>query len=441
MKINSEYDVFISFYHEDEQKVRPIYDKLMRMGLKVFWSVRILEPGKPYPPELEKALVGSQHFLLYFSEGAAKSEWVRKEWQVFLDQCHLRDKEHRRMYVMLDGSCNTDIIPALLKDIHRPKSDQLVPEIVRSIMSERRERNELLQRQLEQERRKAEEAQNYYRYNRFWGPISVNRDIHIFTCARDIAHDPKSSRGFGGRTNIDMWDYRAVLDITHFLASNYPNAKVTIEDPMSKLHGDDLERAPLLAERMSHMRSMIEGKDCIIIGSPDVSDFAEIVLAKIHQIAPYTEGRTKKQGFVVIKAPKYTSSSFYWEKRASEEEGAAEILGTDEYKYFPHKLATEGHPGKMYGILVVANNPFGKADQRRKIIILSGFSGVATNAIAKILTDDKCLHEFYKLDSAYVNMDRDVEALIGVEYVVDKNSDDRDTRRIKGITFESLVEI
>jgi hypothetical protein len=99
----------------------------------------------------------------------------------------------------------------------------------------------------------------------------------------------------------------------------------------------------------------------------------------------------------------------------------------------------------MYGILVVANNPFCKPELRRKIIILSGFSGVATNAIAKILTDEIYLDEFFKLDNAYANIDKDIEALIGVEYTIDKLFSNRDTRQIvnseKAITFERLVEI
>jgi hypothetical protein len=191
---------------------------------------------------------------------------------------------------------------------------------------------------------------------------------------------------------------------------------------------------------------MLENKDCIIVGSPDVNDFAEVVLARIHQIEPYTEGREKRKGFAIVKEHQVTTSSFYWEKLGHEKEGVAQILNPGEYEYFPHETASEGGgTGKMFGILVVADNPFCDKESSKKIIILSGFSGVATNAIAKIITNTHCLQHFFKLDQAYKNIDKNIEALIGVEYIVDRDFNNRDTRRIKNlstaITFERLVEI
>ena len=156
--------------------------------------------------------------------------------------------------------------------------------------------------------------------------------------------------------------------------------------------------------------------------------------------------KIKTKIFFIIKDKKYTKSSFYWEKQEPEEEGVVEILGDGQYNYFPNQPASDdGKPGKLYGILIVANNPFCNPERPRKLIILSGFSGVATNGIARILTDEKCLPEFFKLDNAYTNIDRDFEALISVEYIVEKEADKRDTRRIKdftsGVTFKQLVEI
>lgn len=95
----------------------------------------------------------------------------------------------------------------------------------------------------------------------------------------------------------------------------------------------------------------------------------------------------------------------------------------------------------MYGILIVANNPFNKARINRKVIILSGFSGVATNAIAKLLTDEDLLPEFYELDKKYINIDKDIEILVGVEFNTEKDFTNRDTRNIIKITFEELIEI
>lgn len=444
------YDVFISFNYMDVDNVRPIYQTLTDYGLNVFWSEENLALGEPFPPGLKEALKNSQHLILYFTINASGSKWVNIECNEFFNICHSKDSENRRMYVLSDGSCDLENIPLCLNQFNRPKSvDQLITDLVKNILKSKEEINAKLLELLNQEKRKVEEARDYYRHARFWRPIAENKDIHIFTCARDITKDRIDNRGKGCRTIIDKWDYRAVLDITNFFASNYPNTRVTIEDPISKLQEVNLTNGVDLARHINSMERMLKDKDCIIIGSPDVSDFAEIVLAEIHGIHPYTKCRRKNKGFVIIREQKNTCSSFSWEKDNNEKEGIAQIFSQNRqnrYEYFPHIICdvNDGKPHKMFGILIVANNPYCKG-QRKKIIIMSGVSGVATNAIAKLLTDESCLKEFFKLDQAYVNTDRNIEALIGVEYVVEDNPHNRDARKIanseNAITFERLIEI
>ena len=111
----------------------------------------------------------------------------------------------------------------------------------------------------------------------------------------------------------------------------------------------------------------------------------------------------------------------------------------------------------MHGLMVVADNPFTGEDEevakrgdkatrgseapRPRIVILSGFSGVATNAVAKILTDPKWIEAFFEMDTAYSNLDRNVEVLIEVDYVAGRGDDSRDTREIESIRFRGLAEI
>ena len=83
------YDVFLSFSHEDSDHVRSIYEKIMEHGLSVFWSERRLEKGVAFPLQLEEALIHSQHFALYCTAAAAKSElaglyedWEAKQLQL-----------------------------------------------------------------------------------------------------------------------------------------------------------------------------------------------------------------------------------------------------------------------------------------------------------------------------------------------------------------------
>lgn len=456
-----EYDVFISFTREDGKQVEKLYTRLIDFGIRVFWSKEKLDPntGTGFTKPIASALERSQHFVLYWTTKAATSPWVEKEWTTFFNNYHIKDENNRRMYIHCVEPFENLEIPLLIKEILRPRNQvHLISSLVRLVYSnsimklketslQQKEYLKVVEGQLEIEKRKATEARDFYRHNRFWRPFTENKHIHIFTCARDIPHDNNNRRGLGGRTSIDMWDYRSAFDITHFFALMYPGTKVTIEDPVIKLGDDDLKEAKLVGGHIAQMMGMLEDKDCIIIGSPDVSDFAEIVLAQIHKISPYSTGREKRKGFVIIKERKFTSSAFYWEKQQDEEEGVAQIIKPNDYKFYANSLASdERGSGKMYGILVVANNPFSKNKERRnKILILSGFSGVATNSVSKILTNEECLGEFFKLDHAYENIEKPIEALIGVKYNIDQNYLQRDTRRIenlaKDITFEKLIEI
>ncbi len=153
---------------------------------------------------------------------------------------------------------------------------------------------------------------------------------------------------------------------------------------------------------------------------------------------------------MLIKQNKQTDSSFYWQQRdgaagedSAETEGVKQIHQDGHTTPFP--VVVDDHAGQMYGILVVASNPFVSPGNQRKIIILSGISRIATNAIAQLLTDEEYLEPFSRLDRSFVNTDRDIEALVGVKYEIAEGFDNRDTRSIApgsdAITFEGLVEI
>jgi len=181
------------------------------------------------------------------------------------------------------------------------------------------------------------------------------------------------------------------------------------------------------------------------VGSPDVSDFAEIVLAKTHGIKPYHHDRVKQTGYVIIKdeagegpAP----SSHYWTTHESERVGVAKLSATGQEAY-PARLDPKTGEGEMCGVLAVASNPFsdlsGRPEERR-VVLLSGFSGVATNAIAKFLTDDNYLDEFAKFDRDYVDVNKNVEVLIGVNFSGALGIDG-DGRTIQRIWYRGMVVV
>lgn len=193
---------------------------------------------------------------------------------------------------------------------------------------------------------------------------------------------------------------------------------------------------------VAHIQNVLLDKNCIVVGSPDVNDFAEVLISTMHSIDPYTRGRKKKKGFAIIKKRELTTSSFYWQIEGQEQEGIAEILEDGQYEYFPHKTARNSEEiGEMHGVLVIGNNPFSTAYSMGKVVVLSGFSGVATNAIAKLLTVNEYLKEYFKFGRRFPLFDKNVEVLVKVEYKVGNSSMDRDTRSIENVSFEKLFEI
>ena len=280
------------------------------------------------------------------------------------------------------------------------------------------------------------EEQNNYLHKGLWDPILKNRELHIMTCARDIEEEHR-----GARTNIDKWDYETVSKLTHFLALRYPKAEVKISNPISKLLDD--ERIKIGNEKvLEDIASRLMDKDCIIVGSPDVSDLAEIVLAKLHKIAPYQNKRQKFKGYVIIKKlqPDKTSS-FYWERdEKKNEEDCICLYNEKADAYTSFKNPEEKGEGTVYGFLTIANNPFVSPEKKRKIMIFSGFSGIATYAIAELLTNDEFLKDLKEESSNYQRLKEDVEILVGVKYKID-TLQKGDKRIFKKVFFQEIIDI
>lgn len=450
---------FVSYAREQFAAAKDLVTELRTAGLTAWWD-KDIPPGAPsWREALHEAIRHSRHFLLYCTIQAKASDEVSQEIKIFREDS--KGDFSRKLFVLRAPDCEAKHVPKDLGEVQHVNS---VNEVIVYALKEARDeldqrfrgferRAEKEKKELEEnlakERGKVAEARKYYRHRRFWGPFAENRDVHIFTCGRDIPPDEARPRGTGGfRTSIDKWDYRAVLGITHYFALNYPSTRLTIEDPASKLQQEDIEKPYVLADRMAEIGNLLKDKDCIIIGSPDVNDFAEMVLSRIHGIHPYDNNRRKSKGFVLVRDRKNTASSFYWKTAEGEQEGIAR-LEQGKMRIYPHEPASSpGAPagtGKMHGILVVADNPFSHSEPRRKIMILSGFSGVTTNAMAKFLTEESYLPSFFEFDEAQSQQARAIEALISVKYIVEAGSENKDARQIHdapdSIIFEELVAI
>lgn len=453
MKDNFEYDAFLSYASAETDAAREIYEQMTDFHINVFWSERNLRHaiGTPgWREDIGDALAKSRHFILICSPTSMASKWVKHEYTLFFDRHHLGRERERRFFVFGGKDYEDKIIPEVLGTVSHPVPlFKVIQYIVMEKMSRLTENIKALdgevstlQNDLTKTRVAVRSALQQYLYTKFWAPIIKNQDVHLFLCARDTPPDDTEFRGSGGRTAIDKWDYQTVLDITHFIIRTNSSTHLTIEEPISKSPSALISGAGSFLQ-WEQISKRLRDKDCIIIGSPDVSDLAELVLAKLHAIDPYQREREKKRGYVIIKKTMRMPSTFYWEKRDDESEGVAQILDSGEYRYYPTK--TESDEPIMYGILIIADNPFGDKVPTRKIMIFSGFSGVATNGIAKLLTDQRYVDQLYSLDLQYNDRQNDVEILIGVKFRIEDGPSEADMRKIAdgddAISYEGLVYI
>jgi hypothetical protein len=454
-------EVFFSYAREDLQHVRQLarilWEEYRVSSFVADDALNNLARGSDkWEETLLEKVIRCRFFALYASRAIAASEWVNREVQRFFEGAYSPDNR-RKMFVLSGNPQQPPHVPAILRDFLWVNDENglvrdIVAELIKFLGAEKmtaREERDRLSSELEEEResaaKKVREAFGHYGQTRFWKPFSRHGHLHIFTCGRDVP--PEKHRGSGGRTNIDRWDYQTVLQITHFFAENYPGTKVTIEDPVAKLAAEDLKGARL-GHRVAGLMRQLEDKDCVVIGSPDVSDFSEIVLAELHGTQSFAQGidkpgrrgREKRRGFALIKAEMKAPSSTYWLKTDDEEVGVKWIESDKQFS-----VKEESGVGTTYGVLVVCDNPFAREPRQHKVIIFSGFTGVATYGMSRLLTSIDALEEFFKIDQRFGSLDADFEALIGVQYAYDvEGKDAGDRRRLiatEPVTVEAIVEL
>jgi hypothetical protein len=248
----------------------------------------------------------------------------------------------------------------------------------------------------------------YCRHARFWKAFSEpsGQDLHIFTCGRDTVEDTVQ-RGVGGRTSVDKWDYQAAVDITHHFARHHRDIGVVIEQPVPKARIDERTRAFDTAEFAQRLIS----RNCIVIGSPDVSDFAEVTLARLLDVLPYAPQLPLNTGFRIRKAGR-RFSTFYEQSSDNEPDGVRVIRNGESEDFFASSDDLD------HGVMILADNPYTAEGRRRKILILAGHSGVATQAMSLLITNEErwCLDAFYQLDQKIAFPGGPIAAVIEVSY-------------------------
>lgn len=410
------YDIFLSHNNQDEEPVRLICEQFRDSGLRPFFApidLREHVGTEGWEEEITKAVRRSQHLGVYCSQDAVLSDWVRKEVSIFVSSRKDQSGAKRLFLPLADPDMSPDELQRILAAIQEI-GDVLRPrDTIHALKTVAKERIAQLDKKLGDAREElnrahdlARQAFDYYRHARFWRSFAKTRqDLHVFTCGRDTPEDLRQ-RGPSGRTGIDRWDYQAAVDITHHFARHHRDVDVVIEDPVSKAQVEGARSF----DRWDFGKKLFN-RNCVIIGSPDVSDFAEVTIASLLKVDPYYPDRALAAGFRIRKRVK-RYSTFYEQSAEGGDEGISLISEGRTAKFF-HSTNDRDH-----GIMILADNPFSELDKENKILILAGHSGVATRAMSLLLTNEEpwCLEAFYDFDRKIAVMDQPLAAVIEVGY-------------------------
>lgn len=118
------YDFFLSFSSKDIDYVKPIWEKLVKSGFKVFFSDETLKKsiGFNFDDEIETALAHSKDFILVCTPNAMKSEWVKDEYKAFYHQIHKKNRKERRLIILEGEGFNNSLVPLMMRTLHTART-------------------------------------------------------------------------------------------------------------------------------------------------------------------------------------------------------------------------------------------------------------------------------------------------------------------------------
>jgi hypothetical protein len=378
------------------------------------------------PWRIETLVVGED---LRVTEAVTK---MAKAKICLIDVTHYEERTNANIFFLLGVAHATEreVIPIINRPLNRS-----VPFDIRGLWQINYEKTDELERELEQilpvidfDFRKEKVD---FLYRRIWDPFLAHKAIHVITCAREAP----SNEDRGKRTDIDMWDFNSVSRLAFFIAQKYETAEVHIDQPKNKKASDELAA---LDQRSFHaaLRDELAGKDCLIIGSPDVSDYAEVVLADIHGLVPHRKPRSaRKPPFLFVKQTRNTNnprrdSAFYvlpepGDKKDRVHFGVKGRTCIECVEYEDDEGGKPVHMGHSCVVITFTENPYASEGDKEKhhIMVFSGFTGVATFAAIELLTLDKYRSELKRYLEAYKELMaktsgciRGVNVLVSVDY-------------------------
>lgn len=286
-----------------------------------------------------------------------------------------------------------------------------------------------------------------YIWDQILGP---NPELEFCTFGRGSSDDPIRE---AGRTNVDTWDYQAVARLAAFLAQQYKETKFDIDPPENKRAGKG--RAEIAARKREVEMKLRTNKNFIIIGSPDVSDYAEIVLASGYQIQPYVpipcENATcltncpkacvGRRGYIFYKRRFFTSKRPHTEGGANHPRACSfcyrDAVDASKERVLWYGTAHECTKTATYGVITVFyRNPIG--GDANSVIVLSGFTGIATFGLARLLAgegdDAKATGKLQRQLRRFRKEEEAVQILVKITYSRPENRGiHRDARSLQAI--------
>jgi len=313
-------------------------------------------------------------------------------------------------YLGLAHGSDRDVIPITSSDI-----DASLPFDVRGLWHISYADDIALREQfagiMEEINRNFQRERTEHPYRSLWNPfLESNQEVDILVCGRP-AEGERS-----GRTNIDKQDYTTVAELSSFLAQLYPTTKIKIEEPKDKQEVTESTEDDKLSLLQQEVEQYLRERtaSCIIVGSANVSDYAEIVLAAIHrEVTAYTPAQSMdelKDRFTFIKIQQNAArmrSAFYGSEVPPvlygnillEGEGCVLWYGPDKPVDFPNErqpIDDTRERLKTYGVLTIASNPFrtryGPVAGAKPpadpsfVMVLSGYTGIATYGLMKLIS-------------------------------------------------------
>jgi hypothetical protein len=123
-----EYDMFISYSHEDRSWAEKVYDLLrkQRAQYKMFFDRDSLRAGSNWEKDIQKSLENCCHLILIWSDHAKQSDWVTHELTTFRLTAKPSENKNRRLICLNLQGTNQTINS--FQQISRPEIQNSYPE-------------------------------------------------------------------------------------------------------------------------------------------------------------------------------------------------------------------------------------------------------------------------------------------------------------------------